>query len=189
MDPRTAQIGPSAEPSVDDLAWQLFGSRVGDQHAVLIWVDAVDESDPVQVVGVDTGMVRAQALFDPLQFCFAAGGPDDLLDAHIVDAACPESHVLGIISGSLPASREAPPPTRAAQHGIRTHRGRSSPHDPGRTVVTGRRLRCLDVPCDGCCELRASLRRGYRYRRYPRLAAPVSRHCEPCARAEIATLI
>ena len=71
MDPRTAQIGPSAEPSVDDLAWQLFGSRVGDQHAVLIWVDAVDESDPVQGVGVDTGMVRAQALFDPLQFCFA----------------------------------------------------------------------------------------------------------------------
>ena len=26
-------------------------------------------------------------------------------------------------------------------------------------VVTGRRLRCLDVPCDGCCEVRASLRR------------------------------
>ena len=52
MDPRTAQIGPSAEPSVDDLAWQLFGSRVGDQHAVLIWVDAVDESDPVQGAGV-----------------------------------------------------------------------------------------------------------------------------------------
>ena len=25
-------------------------------------------------------------------------------------------------------------------------------------VVTGRRLRCLDVPCDGCCEVRASLR-------------------------------
>ena len=24
-----------------------------------------------------------------MQFCFAAGGPDDLLDAHIVDAACP----------------------------------------------------------------------------------------------------
>lgn len=89
MDPRTAQIGPSAEPSVDDLAWQLFGSRVGDQHAILIWVDAVDESDPVQGVGVGTGIVRAQALFDPLQFCFAAGGPDDLLDAHIVDAACP----------------------------------------------------------------------------------------------------
>jgi hypothetical protein len=89
MDPRTAQIGPSAEPSVNDLAWQLFGSRVGDQHAILIWVDAVDESDPVQGVGVGTGIVRAQALFDPLQFCFAAGGPDDLLDAHIVDAACP----------------------------------------------------------------------------------------------------
>ena len=58
---------------------------------MLIWVDAVDESDPVQGVGVGTGMVRAQALFDPLQFCFAAGGPDDLLDAHIVDAACPVS--------------------------------------------------------------------------------------------------
>jgi hypothetical protein len=25
--------------------------------------------------------------------------------------------------------------------------------------VTGRRLRCLDVPFDGCCEVRASLRR------------------------------
>src|SRR6476646_11384604 len=154
MDPRTAQIGPSTEPSVDDLAWQLFGSRVADQHAILIWVDAVDESDPVQGVGVGTGRVRAQALFDPLQFCFAAGGPDDLLDAHIVDAACPESHVLGNISGSLPASREAPPPTRAARHGIRTHRGRSSPNDPGRiggavvllavvVVLSGFRLRLL----------------------------------------------
>jgi hypothetical protein len=47
--------------------------------------------------------------------------------------------------------------------------------------VTGRRLRCLDVPCDGCCELRASLRRGYRYRRYPRLAAGIAA-LEPCAR-------
>ena len=61
MDPRTAQIGPSAEPSVDDLAWQLFGSRVGDQHAMLIWVDAVDESDPVQGVRVGTGIVRLEA--------------------------------------------------------------------------------------------------------------------------------
>jgi hypothetical protein len=168
MDPRTAQIGPSAESSVDDLAWQRFRSRVGDQHAILIWVDAVDESDPVQGVGVGTGIVRAQALFDPLQFCST---PTSSMPR------VPESHVLGNISGSLPASREAPPPTRAARHGIRTHRGRSSPHNPGRTVVTGRRLRCLDVPCDGCCEHRASLRRGYRYRRYPRLAAPVSRHC------------
>ena len=177
MDPRTAQIGPSAEPSVDDLAWQLFGSRIGDQHAILIWVDVVDESDPVQGVGVGTGIVRAQALFDP---CSSASLPADQMICSTPTSSMPrvpESHVLGNISGSLPASREAAPPTRAARHGIRTHRGRSSPHNPGRTVVTGRRLRCLDVPCDGCCELRASLRRGYRYRRYPRLAASVSQHC------------
>jgi len=107
MDPRTAQIGPSAEPSVDDLAWQLFGSRVGDQHAVLIWVDAVDESDPVQGVGVGTGIVRAQALFDP---CSSASLPADQMICSTPTSSMPrvpESHVLGNISGSLPASREA----------------------------------------------------------------------------------
>ena len=106
MDPRTAQIGPSAEPSVDDLAWQLFGSRVADQHAILIWVEAVDESDPVQGVGVGTGIVRAQALFDP---CSSASLPADQMICSTPTSSMPrvpESHVLGNISGSLPASRE-----------------------------------------------------------------------------------
>ena len=97
MDPRTAQIGPSAESSVDDLAWQLFGSRVADQHAILIWVDAVDESDPVQGVGVGTGIVRAQALFDPLQFCLL---PADQMICSTPTSSIPrvpESHVLGNI--------------------------------------------------------------------------------------------
>ena len=43
-------------------------------------------------------------------------------------------------------------------------------------VVTGRRLRCLDVPCDGCCEVRASLRRATGIGCIQGSQRPVSRH-------------
>ena len=56
-------------------------------------------------------------------------------------------------------------------------------------VVTGRRLRCLDVPCDGCCEVRASLRRATGIGGSQGSQRWYRGTVEPCARAEIATLI
>jgi hypothetical protein len=61
------------EASVDHLAWQLFRSRADDQYAIEIWVDAIDEGDPVVGVPIGTGIVRTQTLFDPIQFSFATG--------------------------------------------------------------------------------------------------------------------
>ena len=56
-------------------------------------------------------------------------------------------------------------------------------------VVTGRRLRCPDVPCDGCCEVRASLRRATGIGGSQGSQRWYRGTVEPCARAEIATLI
>ena len=133
--------------------------------------------------------MRAQALFDPLQFCFAAGGPDDLLDAHIVDAACPgvscaRKHIWrppGVKTSRLQLVQR----DKAFEHiAVEVHRtiqvGLSRPGE-GCDVWT---YLATDVAhsgllCEGATGIGGIQGSQRRYRGT----------VEPCARAEIATLI